>query len=265
MADSSPASIAFSTQSVHYDADDKTNPVIADLRQQVYNHIKKHLSPQSNVLELNAGTGIDATWFVGEGHRILATDISDGMISAINSKIAMGNYAGRLRALQLSYDQIDQLRSEKFDFIFSNFGGLNCISDLSLVTKHLHHILNPGGHVCFVIMPPICPWELLSALKGNRSAFRRLAKNGVMAHIEGQYFPTYYHSISAIKESFGSKFKLIASEGLAAISPPPHRRDFPTRHPGIYSLLRKSDAAVNTYFPFNRWADHVIMTFRYEK
>ncbi|MEJ0029487.1 MAG: hypothetical protein WDO15_03595 [Bacteroidota bacterium] len=39
MQDNSAVNKAFSVQSAHYDEDDKANPVIVDLRQQVYRHV----------------------------------------------------------------------------------------------------------------------------------------------------------------------------------------------------------------------------------
>lgn len=242
MQNSSAVNKAFSAQSIHYDADDTVNRVIADLRKQVYLHVARFMKPGSRILELNAGTGIDASYFVSHGHSVLATDLSDGMINELKKK--------DLEARQLSYENLDQLQNQQFDYIFSNFGGLNCIDDLGKVTKHLPSLVKPGGYVTWVIMPPVCLWEILSL------TFRRFHKNGVMAHIDGHYFRTWYHSLDDIKRSFGDQFKFVESEGLAALSPPPYKTDF-----FAYNLLRKIDRALNRTFPFNRWADHIIVTF----
>jgi SAM-dependent methyltransferase len=185
------------------------------------------------------------------------------MIEQIKTKINYFHLQDRLSVRQLSYDQLDRLKGHKFDFVFSNFGGLNCIDDLTRVTKHLQSILNPGGFVTWVIMPPFCLWEILSILKGNRNAFRRFNKNGIVAHLEGKHFKVWYHSLSFIKKSFGSDFKLVHHEGLAALSPPPHVTQFPIKHPLLYNALKKMDSSLRNNFPFNRWADHIIVTFQY--
>ncbi len=254
---------AFSKQSFIYDSDDKINQVLQDIRQQVYRHVSVFMKESSEVLELNSGTGIDALHFVQEGHRVHATDLSDGMIAQIQKKILDHRLQDRLTYQQLSYDQLQRLTGQKFDYIFSNFGGLNCIDDLSKVTMNLPSILIPGGFVTWVIMPPICLWELFWVFKGHgKQAFRRLHKNGVMAHLEGEYFKTYYYSLSQIKEALGTQFKFIKSEGLCALSPPPSRGDFPAKYPRLYPSLRKLDQSVRHYYPFNRWADHIIVTFQ---
>jgi SAM-dependent methyltransferase len=250
---------AFTTQAAHFDVDDKANPVIVDLRRQVYEHLARYMKPRSRILELNAGTGIDATYLVSLGHTIVATDLSDGMVNELSRKAAAHN--GQMSVRQLSYDKLDEINDGPFDYIFSNFGGLNCIGDLSHVTKQLPRLLKPDGYVTFVIMPLICGWELLSTFKGSPAGFRRLKKE-VLANIDNHYFPTWYHSFKEIKKAFGEKFTLISAEGLAAVSPPTYRHDFPGKHPQLYKFLRGTDKLLNRNFPFNRWADHIITTFR---
>jgi ubiquinone/menaquinone biosynthesis C-methylase UbiE len=254
---------AFSKQSLHYDQEDKGNIVLRDMRLQVYQHVAKYLQPESHILELNAGTGIDAIHFVKKGHRIHATDLSDGMIAQIKKKIEINNLHDAFSCQQLSYDQLDQITGKKFDYVFSNFGGLNCIPDLSLVANNLPALLKPGAYVTWVIMPPVCPWELVGLVKHGKKAFRRFHKNGVKSHLEGEFFTTYYHSLSDIKSAFDNRFHFIETEGLAALSPQPHRGDFPVKHPSVYKNLRKLDRVVRNQFPFNRWADHIIVTMQY--
>jgi ubiquinone/menaquinone biosynthesis C-methylase UbiE len=256
---------AFSKQSSHFDEEDQGNPVLSDMRKQIYAHVWHYLRAGDHMLELNAGTGIDAFYFSSRGCVVHATDLSDGMIHQIKSKISSQPDIKGISCQQLSYDQLDLLKGEKFDYVFSNFGGLNCIDDLGKVTKHLPGVLKPGAHITWVIMPPVCLWELAGILKGRfQKAFRRFNKNGVMAHLEGEYFKTYYHSLHDIRTAFGTRFDLIQSEGLGALSPQPHRGDFPARHPTMYSFLRKLDKATRHHFPFNRWADHIVVTFQFK-
>lgn len=254
--------LAFSKQASHYDADDQSNFILTDLRQQVYEHVQKFLKPESRILELNAGTGIDALHFINLGHRVHATDLSDGMIKQIEQKIQRINSPEKLTCQKLSYDQLN-LVNGKFDYVFSNFGGLNCIRDLSRVTRNLPSLLDKGAYVTWVVMPPVCLWEIAGIYKGRIArSFRRFKRDGVMSHLEGHYFKTYYHSLNAIRNAFGTSFQFIESEALAGISPPPHRADFPVKHKQFYQILRRLDRAVRHTFPFNRWADHIIVTFK---
>lgn len=255
----------FSKQSFGYDEADNVNIILRDLRQQVYRHVGEFMKPGSHILELNAGTGLDAVHFVSLGHHVHATDISEGMIARIQGKIVANNLFERLTCQRLSFEDLDQVQGKNFDYVFSNFGGLNCIQDLYRVTRHLPGLLKPGSFVTWVIMPPVCLWELLWVFKGEwKQAFRRFARNGTVAHLEGEYFKTYYHSLKKIRSALGPSFRLIRSEGLAALSPPPHRGDFPLKHPSLYRFMRKIDGCVGKRAPFNRWADHIVVTLRYE-
>lgn len=254
---------AFSKQSFHYDANDVANPILSDMRFQVYRHVEKYLLKGSHILELNAGTGIDALYFATKGYFVHATDLSQGMIARIKEKIIDNRMTGNISYQQLSYDALDRLPPTKFDYVFSNFGGLNCIRDLGQVTSQLSSRLNDGAYITWVVMPPVSLWELSWLIKGNiRSAFRRLHRNGVMAHVESEYFKTYYHGLRTIRKAFGDQFELVQSEALCAVSPPPAAGNFLRKNPKTYALLRRLDRHLRNIFPFNRWGDHIIVTFR---
>jgi ubiquinone/menaquinone biosynthesis C-methylase UbiE len=255
---------AFSKQAEHYDEDDFANPILIDWRQQVYTHVNGFLKPGSYLLELNAGTGIDALHFANEGHRVHATDLSDGMVKKINQKIRDNALLGKLTCQQCSFENLNLVSETNFDYIFSNFGGLNCVDDLSKVTRHFQSLLKPGGYVTLVVMPPVCLWEWLWIFKGHTGkAFRRLSKDGASAHLEGEFFQTFYHSVKDIKKALGKNFKLVKCEGLGSLAPPPSKVQFAVDFPRLYKLLQLLDTRVRFGFPFNRWADHVIVTFQY--
>lgn len=255
-----PVQRAFSKQSLHYDEDDASNPILIDWRNKVYRHFSRHIKSPGKILELNAGTGIDATHFVNQGHTVVATDISPGMISQLQKKALAA--PERFMVKQCAFEQLDTLGSETFDCLFSNFGGLNCCIDLSQVGKHLPALVKPGGFVVWVIMPPVCPWEILSALLGKRYAFRRFTRGGSRAHLEGEYFQTYYYSLKNIRKAVGKNFELVDVEGLGALSPPPSS-SLAGKLPAVYKMLRGLDRVATRLFPFNRWADHIIVTFRH--
>jgi ubiquinone/menaquinone biosynthesis C-methylase UbiE len=260
--DSNPVVEAFSRQSMHYDEEDLQNPILQKMRQQVYRHVSRFIKKPSRILELNSGTGIDALHFVRQGHYVHATDLSQGMIDQISNKVENHHLQDQLTFQRLSFAKLDQLKGQKFDFIFSNFGGLNCTKDLSMITRNFREILNSGGYVTLVIMPPVSVWEILGLLKGNKNAFRRLSSKGTVAHLEGKCFKVWYHSLYSIKTAFGPNFKLIQSEGLAALLPPPHAANFSAKYPRFYQFLNKTDELVREKLPFNRWADHIIVSFQ---
>jgi ubiquinone/menaquinone biosynthesis C-methylase UbiE len=255
--------LAFSKQSSHYDSDDRSNPILQQMRRQVYAHVAKYMSANSRILELNAGTGIDAMNFISQGHSVHATDLSDGMIDRLNEKALT---TSKLTVQQVSFENLDQISGEtNFDYVFSNFGGLNCIADLKKVTHHLPQLLKPGAFVTWVVMPKICPWELAMILKADLNyAFRRFRSGGTLSHLEGHHFTTYYHSLNDIRLSFAKSFSFISTESLGVLAPQPHQWWLAEKFPRVLSFLNATDRLVRNKFPFNRWGDHIIVTFQYK-
>jgi ubiquinone/menaquinone biosynthesis C-methylase UbiE len=252
---------AFSKQSSHFDEDDCSNPILRLWRQRIYTHVETFLKPNSRILELNAGTGIDAIYFAKQGHRVHATDLSDGMISTLQRKIDQLSLSDKITIQQVSFEDLDGVK-EKFDFLFSNFGGLNCMDDLKKVTRHISGLLNPNGILTFVIMPRLCPWEWLWAFKGKfKNAFRRFNSKGADTHLEGHHFTTYYFSLRQIQKSMGD-LNLLKVESLGCISPPPSATKFVQTFPRFTKFLNQLDVVFSNKFPFDRWGDHLIVTFQ---
>src|SRR5690606_38309793 len=103
--------------------------------------------PQSIILELNCGTGLDAIYFAEHGHFVLATDISQGMLQQLDKKISEQNLHGKIITQHSSFHDIDKIQNKKFDHIISNFGGLNCTDNLQDVLLKLSPLLNDNGKI----------------------------------------------------------------------------------------------------------------------
>jgi 2-polyprenyl-3-methyl-5-hydroxy-6-metoxy-1,4-benzoquinol methylase len=254
----------FSKQSLHYDEEDLSNPILVWMRNRVRKHVERYLKPYDRILELNAGTGLDATYFAKNGFRVHATDLSKGMVNKINEKITTNNLAGLLTAQQLSFTELEHVINGPFQYLFSNFGGLNCVPDLNEITWEISKLLTVGAYVTLVIMPPVCPWEILSIFKGNgKLAFRRFNKKGSLAQLEGEEFLTWYFSPTDVTSAFGNEFRVVALEGLASVCPPPYKKQFAVKYPALFKMLSKMDEGLSNIWPFNRWADHFIITLQY--
>jgi ubiquinone/menaquinone biosynthesis C-methylase UbiE len=255
---------AFSRQSVFYDDYDISNPTLTWMRQQVRKHALKFLRPNDKILELNSGTGLDAEFFASKGFYVHCTDLSDGMVDKMKKKFSSGSLSDKITIQQCSFTELNKIGNKKFDFIFSNFGGLNCISDLSDAAKFFPSLLNKNGRVCLVVLPPVCPWELIQLFRGKiKYSFRRLKKEGTMANIEGVKFKTYYFSAKNVLRSLGKDFKLLKLESLAVFTPIPQMEKIPRKFPKLVKILNKVDEKLCRIFPFNKVGDHIIVTAGY--
>lgn len=260
-----PAHQAFTKQSVEFDEIDEKSPIIKWMREQVYKHVFKVFPKNAKVVELNAGTGIDAFTFAQKGYHVLATDASEGMLQQLNHKIKTTEVKGSVRSKYLPFENFNELEEGDFDAVFSDFGGLNCLDDLTKITHHLPNVLKPGAVVTWVLISPYCLWEWLFALKGKFGlAFRRLKKRNVKAHLEGVEFATYFFSPNDVKKAFGQDFKVIELEGLATFTPPPYLDWISIKYPKFYNALTWLDQKTCKWPLLRIIGDHFIISLQYQ-
>ena len=257
---------AFSRTAAKYDAFAQDHPHLARMRNKVYAHVSRHVPENSRILELNAGSGIDAVALARMGYQVHATDIAPGMLARLQEKVDRSGLGERVSVQRCSFTQLGQVENPPFDAVFSNLGGLNCIPDLSPVIDQLPLVLRPGGAVVWVLMPPICLWELAEIFRVNfRLAFRRLSPHGVQSHLEGLHFKVYYFSPRRALDWFGPDFAQLELEGLSVITPTAESKQLAKRHPRLYRLLARMDDAVSNRWPWRGWGDFYILSMRYTK
>ena len=256
---------AFSRTAAKYDAFADDHPHLTRMRNKVYAHIAKLLPEGSRLLELNAGTGTDAIHLAQMGYEVHATDIAPGMLSRLRDKVDRLGLDKQISVQECSFTELGQIRGAPYDAVFSNLGGLNCIPDLSPVIRDLPFVLHPDGLVTWVLMPPICLWELGTIFTGQtRLAFRRLSNKGTRAHLEGLYFQIYYFSPGQVLAWFGQSYELLSLEGLSVITPTAESKNLAKRHPNFYRKLSLIDDWISLRPPWWGWGDFYIITLRYK-
>lgn len=259
---SNAATEAFSRQSAVFDAIDAANPLIAWVRDRVREQAIATMQAGDNVLELNAGTGIDSVYFAQQGMKVLATDAAPGMIRQLEAKQrSMPELALEVKAC--SFLELDRLGDRRFHNVFSNFGGLNCTDRLDVVLRGIDRVLLPNGTCTLVIMPRFSPWEVMAALKGNFAlAQRRWKKAGTIAHLEGLAFTCHYYSPDHVRRHLGSRYHTIAQRGLSLLVPPPHHVGFACRWPRLFHTLSKREDDIAHLPVLRNWGDHFAITLR---
>ena len=256
---------AFSRTAEKYDAFADDHPHLTRMRNKVYTHVMRHIPRPARILELNAGTGTDAVALAQRGYSVHATDIAPGMLARLREKAGTFGLQDRLTLQELSFLSLEDVEGAPFDAVFSDLGGLNCVSDLTPVIKQLPKTLKAGGIVTWVLMPPICLWEMAEALRGNFSlAFRRHTRGSVQASLEGLHFDVYYFPPRQVICWFGSDFELLALEGLSVMTPTAESKNFAKRHPSLYGFLSWLDDMLSPHWPWNGWGDFYMLTMRYK-
>src|SRR5574341_2433732 len=253
---------AFSRKAAIYDEFGREHPNLERMRRKFYAHVGRTIPTGCHLLELNAGTGLDALALVERGYRVHATDIAPGMLAEIQRKIERYSLHDRLTAQACSFTELDRVEGGPFDGVISNSGGLNCVDDLTLVTRHLPRLLKPGGVAVWTIMPPVCPWELARTFKDGKTATRR-PRGQVTAHVEGADFLTTYYTPYQVRRALGADFSRLRLEGLSVVTPPADNGTFAICHPALYGVLARMDDASSGLPPFKSWGDFFILSMRY--
>jgi SAM-dependent methyltransferase len=253
----------FSNMASVYDALDETHPTIIWMRGRIRGMVERRLSPGGSVLEINAGSGLDALYFASKGYRVHATDVAPGMLSALGEKAGRPAAGGRLTYEAVSNTELDHVTGGPYDVVFSNLGGLNCTDDLEAVTRHLAGLLRPGGHAVLVVMPPACPWEMLQAFRGHfRTASRRFSREGTFANVGGAQVRTWYHTPGHLERALEPAFERMELRSFCAFSPPSYFEGFVRRHSGVAARLRGLDDRLGGVWPVNRVGDFYALVAR---
>ncbi|MPZ48596.1 MAG: methyltransferase domain-containing protein [Dehalococcoidia bacterium] len=255
----------FSAKADEYDALAVTHPVVRWMRGRIRALVENELSPPGSILEINAGSGLDALYFAAKGYRVHATDIAPGMLAALAAKVASPEAGDRLSYEALSFAELGSVSGGPYDLVFSDLGGLNCTEDLERVASGLRSVLRPGGAIVWVIMPPVCPWELAQLLRGHRdTALRRLRRGGVIANVEGARVPVWYHSPGRVRRALGRDFRITRLRSFCLFCPPSFFHGFSQRHPGLTRTLMRLDDLIGGLPPFNRCGDFYALVACYD-
>ena len=258
---------AFSKQALVFDDAYSGNTIIQYKRKRVRDHVLSFMSPGASLLELNCGTGEDALFFAQRGFRVHATDVSEAMLHRLEEKSRQVSSSENITTEICSFNHLEALVNKgPFDLIFSNFGGLNCTSELNKVLHSFAPLLKPGGYVTLVIIPKFCLWETLLALKGKwKTATRRFfSRNGRTANVVGVQFRCWYYNPAFIIQHLKKDFTVKKIEGLCTLVPPSYLEGFAEKHPQLNQFLVKQEERFSASWPWRNIGDYFIISLQKE-
>ena len=240
-----------------YDRSFTASAVGERLRAAVWRRVDATFQPGERILELNCGTGEDAVHLGRRGVHVLATDSSVRMLETTRAKVERAGQAGMVEVAPLAIEDLPAAELGTFHGVLSNFGGLNCVDDLSGVAQGLAAILRPGGRALLCIMGPVVPWEWAWYLVHGqpRKALRRLRRGG--AHWRG--LTIRYPSIGVVRRAFAPHFRQRRVSAIGALLPPTYTDDWAARHPQLLAALDRWERSVETIPPLPWMADHYLI------
>ncbi|MCX6199152.1 MAG: class I SAM-dependent methyltransferase [Bacteroidetes bacterium] len=253
----------FDAYAKNYDANFTYTSIGRMQRGFVIGWLARYLTSPKKILEINCGTGEDALQLALLGHSVIATDASEKMIEEARQK-KFRNQISDIRFECANFNSLkEKFNSNKFDLIFSNFGGLNCADKVELkkLSADFAALLNENGKLFFVIMGSACKWEqLYFLLKGNiEKAFRRKSSAGIRTQISDVTFNTHYYSPSEMKTIFGENFDLEFKRAVGLFVPPSYLQQFFENKLWLLKILGLFDYAFTNFSFLANWGDHYVI------
>jgi len=239
-----------------------THTVIGRLqRDLVYRHMTEALQNSTirSILEINCGTGEDALWLSEQGYQVTATDISEQMILTARQKDTIGTITFRqadINTLPATFP------NKTFDAIFSDFGGLNCLSEpeLKAFFENANRLLTSNGRLFLVIMPKNTVWEqFYFLLKGQwKTAFRRKREKAI-ANVDGEAVTTYYYNPSDIKQMAQRHFTISELKPIGFFIPPSYLEPFVKNKKRVTAVLGSLENTIRNVRFLSRYSDHYFI------
>jgi SAM-dependent methyltransferase len=257
---------AFDSVAADYDGPKGNNALIQRMRATVLGALAGACPPGARLLDLGCGTGIDAVELGRRGYQVLATDWSPQMAERTRDRAARAGLSERVAAMHLGIQQIDRLRGEQFDGIYSNFGPLNCVPDLAAASCSCAALLRPGGKLVFSVIGRICPWEFgYYMLRGRPArAMVRGARGATPVSMNKHTIWAFYYTPREFYRAFAREFALSRLQALSLFLPPPYLIGLYERAPRLCSLLGRLDDRLGRLPLLRDMGDHflIVMTKR---
>jgi SAM-dependent methyltransferase len=255
---------AFTPTAVGYDTIFSHTTLGQQLRQRVWQLTTPFVRPSDRVLEINCGTGEDALWLQARTTQVWATDQSEAMLTVARQKSANASIAfAPADAARLTTDlQAAGFPTEGYDLIWSNFGGLNCLSptELTLWAEQATTLLAPNGRLVLVVMGRFCLWEsLYFSWKGQWGKAKRRWHGGpVRANLDGvSEVDTWYYSPQQLRALFPQD-RQVALFPVGIALPPSYLEPFFRRFPRLLGFLGRVERLL-TVAPMAYVADHFCL------
>ncbi|MCC6251589.1 MAG: class I SAM-dependent methyltransferase [Bacteroidia bacterium] len=235
-------------------------------RNRVRQYLEKILEKRKpDVLELNCGSGKDSLWLAKKSYSVTAVDASEqDIIVAETKKIIAGIRNLEFKALDF-FKLHKELAPQQFDFVISNFGGLNTLNEpeLKVVSNIMSRLLYPGGKMIVVMKGKYCLWEtfyFMLKFKMNR-ALQRWDNKEILFYDEDNDYGNWFYSTTALKEIFAPRFAMVDVKPIAVAVPPTFMQNYFNKKPQWLKRLNKLDMFLTRFKWLSNYSDHLIITF----
>jgi ubiquinone/menaquinone biosynthesis C-methylase UbiE len=259
----SAAGQAFDQMAARYDQEFSDSLIGRAQREKVWKVLVQTFKKGDNILELNCGTGVDATFLAENGISVFACDASHQMVARAEQRLRHRSPLSSVVFCHLPTEQIDELHPEsRFDGIFSNFSGLNCVEDLRAASSALSNLVKQGDRLLLCFSTRFCLVEMIYYLfRGQWRKARRRWKGSTIATLGAQQIPVYYPNLSQIRSYFSPDFRLLSCTGIGVAIPPSYLEGWAQRHYRIFRFLCHLERFLATLPILRVTGDHMLLCF----
>jgi SAM-dependent methyltransferase len=232
-------------------------------RKSVWKVLLETFHPGDNILELNCGTGEDAFFLAQHGISIFACDASQKMIAQAEQRLSAQPAPLPVTFCDLPTECINELDPTlRFDGVFSNFSGLNCIEDLAPVAASLSNLIKDGDRLLLCFSTRVCLTEIFYYLaRGQKTKALRRLSGQTQASIDGASLAVYYPRLNQIRRSFSPHFRLCSATGIGIVVPPSYLEPWAHKHPTTFRLLCHLDSLLARVPLLRSTGDHILLCF----
>lgn len=255
---------AFDSVAASYDGPRGNNALIQDMRREMWRWLDASFPPESHLLDLGCGTGLDAVRMAECGHSVLATDWSPRMVARTHGRAAAAGarVSDGVRTAAIGAHELERIEgSSIFDGAYSNLGALNCLPDLTPVSRECARLVKTGGRLVFTVIGRWCPWEI--AHYACRADWTRLsvrfARGMVPVRMNGHTVWTRYWAPMELYRKFAREFALVHCRALCLFAPPPYMTRYRERHCAWFERLWRWDRRIGGWPLLRSLGDHFLI------
>jgi len=242
------AAAYFDRLAERYDAVWTKSPAGRLQREAVWRHLDPLIRRGDRVLDIGCGTGEDALHFAQLGGQVLALDVSPEMVRVARGK----GVNARVLPIEGSH-----ALAVAFDLVLSNFGGFNCVRDLSALRETLARLVRPEGYLALCFMGRFCLRE--SAHYVLRGQFRKAARRWPGETLTSAGLRVFYPTLKQVRQALSPHFDLVADVGIGVYVPPSFVEGTPAP---LLNALAKLDVRVESSRIGRAIGDHRLFIFR---
>jgi len=254
----------FDSEAIDYDQNFTFSKIGKAQREIIWTYVSKAINNMkiNSVLEINCGTGEDALFLCKKGISVLPTDVSEKMVDLANEKLKKNGFNCNAKTLDIR--NINSIISEnKFDLIFSNFGGLNCVKEdeLKMFFKDSGHLFKDKKNYILVFMGKHCLMEKLYFFSKLRFSEINRRSSSKITHAKLKYesIETLFYSIQQIKKCLPNDLKVVSNYPIGFFIPPSYLESFFAPRKIMFNVLKKMESLIKHFSFLCNYSDHFIV------